>query len=56
MTQLQATEELEMFLKGSEYLIAHREVDFQTIRALLKKTKESPSFETVKKIRLSEVL
>ena len=50
MTQLQATEELEMFLKGSEYLIAHREVDFQTIRALLKKTKESPSFETVQKI------
>ena len=50
MTQLQATEELKMFLKGSEYLIAHREVDFQTIRALLKKTKESPSFETVQKI------
>ena len=51
MTQLQATEELEMFLKGSEYLIAHGEVDFQTIRALLKKTKESPSFETVQKIQ-----
>ena len=50
MTQLQATEELKMFLKGSEYLIAHGEVDFQTIQALLKKTKESPSFETVQKI------
>ena len=50
ITQLQATEELEMFLKGSEYLIAHGEVDFQTIQALLKKTKESPSFETVQKI------
>ena len=50
MTHLQATEELEMFLKGSEYLIDNGEVDFQTIQALLKKTKESPSFETVQKI------
>ena len=50
MTQLQAMEELKMFLKGSEYLIAHGEADFQTIWALLKKTKESPSFETVQKI------
>ena len=52
MTQLQATEELEMFLKGSEYLIANNngEVYFQNIQALLKKTKESPSFETVQKI------
>ena len=37
-------------LPAAEYLIAQKEVDFQTIRALLNKTKESPSFETVQKI------
>ena len=50
MTQLQAMEEFENFLQGSEYLIAHGDVDFQTIRALLNKTKESPSYERVQKI------
>ena len=37
-------------MPAAEYLIAQKEVDFQTIRALLNKTKESPSFETVQKI------
>ena len=50
MTQLQAMEEFENFLQGSEYLIAHGDVDFQTIRALLNKTEESPSYERVQKI------
>ena len=50
MTQLQATVKLENFLQGSKYLIAHGDVDFQTIRALLNKTEESPSYERVQKI------
>ena len=50
VTQLQAVDKLENFIQGSEYIIAHGAVDFQTIRALLDKTKESPSYEGVQKV------
>ena len=50
VTQLQAVDKLENFIQGSEYIIAHGAVDFMTIRALLDKTKESPSYEGVQKV------
>ena len=50
VTQLQAVDKLENFIQGSEYIIAHGAVDFMTIRALLDKTKQSPSYEGVQKV------
>ena len=37
-------------IKGSEYLIAHGKVDFETIRYLLDKTRESPIYEDIQKV------
>ena len=50
VSQLQAVEKFDKFIEGSGYLIAHGDVDFQTIRALLRKTKDSPSYERVERV------
>ena len=50
MTQIEAAVKLENFLNGSNFLVAHGAMDFTTIKVMLSKTKESPSFERIVKV------
>ena len=50
MTQIEAAVKLENFLNGSNFLVAHGAVDFTTIRVMLSKTQERPSFERIVKV------
>ena len=49
MTQIEAAVKLENFLNGSDFLVALGAVDFTTIKVMLSKTQESPSFERILK-------
>ena len=50
VSQIEAVEKFEKFIEGAEYLIAHGKVDFETIRYLLDKTRESPIYEDIQKV------
>ena len=50
VSQLQAINKFEQFIEGSEYLIAHGSIDFETIRFLLEKTRDSQIYHGIQKV------
>ena len=50
VTQLQAITKFEQFIEGSEYLIAHGSIDFETICFLWEKTRDSQIYHGIQKV------
>ena len=51
VSKSEAVQRMDKFLQGSDFLICHGKTDFQTIRAMLRKSnQESPSYGAIRKV------
>ena len=50
VSQLHALKKFEKFIKGVEYIIVHRSMNFETICFLLEKTRDSPISDGIEKV------